>query len=307
MCATTCAAALKLQASSAAEAREKSEAAEAAAADLEAQLAEATAAAKERQAALTTELEAERLENGRLESKCAKMKAAIEAGRPGGVGAAVTPAVRGSGGAPGLVHGMVEREQAENPRELAERQQGELEEVLKCLSPTPGEYATPAPTVACVVFRSLMHWKSFDAERTNVFDRIVSTMGKAIEASPDDQETLSYWLSTTTTLLFLLQRTLVASQAKFPTPALLFKQQLTALVEKTYGMVRGNVRSQITMELGQCIQAPRCEPAPFPRSSSSTVLPRVFSQPRVQRAYGHVASISESSTSDLEPLLTPSR
>jgi len=303
MCATTCAAALKLQASSAAEAREKSEAAEAAAADLEAQLAEATAAAKERQAALTTELEAERLENGRLESKCAKMKAAIEAGRPGG--------------APGLVHGMVEREQAENPRELAERQQGELEEVLKCLSPTPGEYATPAPTVACVVFRSLMHWKSFDAERTNVFDRIIPTMGKAIEASPDDQETLSYWLSTTTTLLFLLQRTLVASQAanstkrqveaKFPTPALLFKQQLTALVEKTYGMVRGNVRSQITMELGQCIQAPRCEPAPFPRSSSSTVLPRVFSQPRVQRAYGHVASISESSTSDLEPLLTPSR
>jgi len=303
MCATTCAAALKLQASSAAEAREKSEAAEAAAADLEAQLAEATAAAKERQAALTVELEAERLENGRLESKCAKMKAAIEAGRPGG--------------APGLVHGMVEREQAENPRELAERQQGELEEVLKCLSPTPGEYATPAPTVACVVFRSLWHWKSFDAERTNVFDRIVSTMGKAIEASPDDQETLSYWLSTTTTLLFLLQRTLVASQAanstkrqveaKFPTPALLFKQQLTAFVEKTYGMVRANVKRQITMELGQCIQAPRCEPAPFPRSSSSTVLPRVFSQPRVQRAYGHVASISESSTSDLKPLLTPSR
>jgi len=147
-----------------------------------------------------------------------------------------------------------------------------------------------------------------------VFDRIISTMSKVIEAHPDDQETLSYWLSTTTTLLFLLQRTLRTSQTQTtniskrrgglfdrwsrtlankasvaasalgapaspgpaapasPTPAgvagglkeveakypaLLFKQQLTAFVEKIYGMVRDNVKRQITTELGQCIQAPR--------------------------------------------------
>eukprot|EP00959_Pyramimonas_sp_CCMP1952_P337500 7067833-Pyramimonas_sp.AAC.1 len=41
-------------------------------------------------------------------------------------------------------------------------------------------------------------------------------------------------------------------EAKYP--ALLFKQQLTAFVEKIYGMVRDNVKREITTELGQCIQ-----------------------------------------------------
>jgi hypothetical protein len=39
-------------------------------------------------------------------------------------------------------------------------------------------------------------------------------MGKTIEENKEDQACLSYWLSTSTTLLFLLQRTLHTSQVR---------------------------------------------------------------------------------------------
>ena len=44
-------------------------------------------------------------------------------------------------------------------------------------------------------------------------------------------------------------------EAKYP--ALLFKQQLTAFLEKVYGMIRDNLKKEISPLLGLCIQAPR--------------------------------------------------
>lgn len=41
-------------------------------------------------------------------------------------------------------------------------------------------------------------------------------------------------------------------EAKYP--ALLFKQQLTAYVEKIYGMIRDNLKKEISPLLGRCIQ-----------------------------------------------------
>lgn len=41
-------------------------------------------------------------------------------------------------------------------------------------------------------------------------------------------------------------------EAKYP--ALLFKQQLTAYVEKIYGMIRDNLKKEISPLLGSCIQ-----------------------------------------------------
>ena len=37
-------------------------------------------------------------------------------------------------------------------------------------------------------------------------------------------------------------------------PALLFKQQLTAFLEKIYGMIRDNLKKEISPLLGMCIQ-----------------------------------------------------
>jgi len=40
-------------------------------------------------------------------------------------------------------------------------------------------------------------------------------------------------------------------------PALLFKQQLTAYVEKIYGIIRDNVKKELSSLLSLCIQAPK--------------------------------------------------
>ena len=54
-------------------------------------------------------------------------------------------------------------------------------------------------------------------------------------------------------------------------PALLFKQQLTAFVEKIYGLLRDNVKKEITPQLGSCIQAPRAARAAGGGASRSAV------------------------------------
>ncbi|CAI5499291.1 unnamed protein product [Closterium sp. Naga37s-1] len=66
------------------------------------------------------------------------------------------------------------------------------------------------PVVACVTYKALLHWRSFEAERTSVFDRIIQTIGGAIE-NQQSNERLAYWFANTSCLLFLLQRTLKAS------------------------------------------------------------------------------------------------
>lgn len=37
------------------------------------------------------------------------------------------------------------------------------------------------PIAACILYKCLLQWRSFEAERTNVFDRIIQTIGTAIE------------------------------------------------------------------------------------------------------------------------------
>ncbi|KAE8667135.1 Myosin-12 [Hibiscus syriacus] len=133
----------------------------------------------------------------------------------------------------------------------------------------------------------------------------------------DNNDLLSYWLSNSSTLLLLLQRTLKASGAESLTPkrrrstsaslfgrmsqglrgspqsagfsflngrllgglddlwqveakypALLFKQQLTAFLEKIYGMIRDNLKKEISPVLASCIQAPRTSRASLVKGRS---------------------------------------
>lgn len=134
-------------------------------------------------------------------------------------------------------------------------------------------------------------------KKTSVFDRLIQMIGSAIE-NEESNVHLAYWLSNTSTLLFLLQQSLKiasasggtphrkpppptslfgrmaqgfrASSANLPVdgldvvrqveakyPALLFKQQLTAYVEKIYGIIRDNVKKDLSSLLPLCIQAPR--------------------------------------------------
>ncbi|CAI7849618.1 unnamed protein product [Closterium sp. NIES-54] len=59
------------------------------------------------------------------------------------------------------------------------------------------------PVAACVVYRSLLHWRVFQAEKTNAFDRIIETF--QMVSRSDDMSTLSYWLSNHVVLLYLVQ------------------------------------------------------------------------------------------------------
>ncbi|CAI5979042.1 unnamed protein product [Closterium sp. NIES-64] len=205
-------------------------------------------------------------------------------------------------------------------RMQSERHSQEQETLLKALSATSLGYSNKRPLAACIVYKCLLHWRAFEAERTSIFDRINRTIRSAVEE--DDRALaalgsggvlsgggglggksmgrLAYWLSNTSCLLVLLQRTLKASgggqagpagrrkgaqgggtsgrmaqmgpqmgyppspplpdgssslklvEAKYP--ALLFRQQLTAYVEKVFGLIRDNLKRDISPILGQCIQ-----------------------------------------------------
>ncbi|CAE5956532.1 unnamed protein product [Arabidopsis arenosa] len=176
-------------------------------------------------------------------------------------------------------------------RSRIERQPHEFVDVLlKCVSKNIG-FSHGKPVAALTIYKCLMRWKIFEAEKTSIFDRIVPVFGSAIENQEDDNH-LAYWLTNTSTLLFLLQRSLrqqsstgssptkppqptsffgrmtqgfrstsspnlstdVVQQVDARYPALLFKQQLTAYVETMYGIIRENVKREVSSLISSCIQ-----------------------------------------------------
>lgn len=236
-------------------------------------------------------------------------------------------------------------------KSLNEKQQEYQDLLIRCVAQHLG-FSRGRPVAACIIYKCLRQWHSFEVERTSIFDRIIQTIGNAIEVgtldliiflcnssllgplwlqhsfklkTQDNNDILAYWLSNASTLLLLLQRTLKAGGAagaapqhrRSPSatlfgrmtqvthnailmfnlslklflivkilfsqsfrstphgvnlsllgddsagtlrqvdakyPALLFKQQLTAYVEKIYGMIRDNLKKEISPQLGLCIQ-----------------------------------------------------
>ncbi|XP_050366509.1 myosin-6 [Argentina anserina] len=180
-------------------------------------------------------------------------------------------------------------------RSVVERQHESVDALINCVVKNIG-YSQGKPVAAFTIYKCLLQWKSFEAERTSVFDRLIQMIGSEIE-NQDNNDRMAYWLSNTSALLFLLQRSLKAagttshrkppaptslfgrmtmgfrsspSSANLPAPALdvvrqveakypalLFKQQLTAYVEKIYGILRDNLKKELSSLLSLCIQAPR--------------------------------------------------
>ncbi|CAN4114485.1 unnamed protein product [Withania somnifera] len=220
-------------------------------------------------------------------------------------------------------------------KSLNEKQQENQELLIRCITQNLG-FAANRPIAACIIYKCLLQWRSFEVERTTVFDRIIQTIGHAIEKTQDNNDVLAYWLSNASTLLLLLQRTLKASAAAAMTPlrrrsssaslfgrmsqsfrgnsqgvnlsfatggvetlrqveakypALLFKQQLTAYVEKIYGMIRDNLKKEISPLLGLCIQAPRTSRASLVKGSSRSVANTAAQQALIAHWQGIVKSL----------------
>ncbi|KAK7377083.1 hypothetical protein VNO80_02503 [Phaseolus coccineus] len=175
----------------------------------------------------------------------------------------------------------------------AEKHQDNYEFLSKCIKENLG-FKHGKPIAARIIYKCLLHWHSFESERTTIFDSIIEGINEALKVRVDDI-ILPYWLSNTSALLCLLQRNLrsngflTTTAQRYPGssgltsrtghgpksplqfigfddgvshvearyPAILFKQQLTACVEKIFGLLRDNLKKELSPLLGSCIQAPK--------------------------------------------------
>ncbi|WCJ29303.1 myosin putative [Euphorbia peplus] len=191
----------------------------------------------------------------------------------------------------------------------AERQQENYEFLSRCIKEEIG-FISGKPMAACIIYRCLLHWHAFESERTVIFDYIIEGVNEVLKVG-DENITLPYWLSNASALLCLLQRNLrsngflnTASQYSTPSglpgrvihglkspfkhigledglshvearyPAILFKQQLTACVEKIFGLIRDNLKKELSPLLGLCIQAPKTSRHAGKTSRSPTGIPQ---------------------------------
>ncbi|XP_072981787.1 protein OPAQUE1-like [Typha latifolia] len=170
--------------------------------------------------------------------------------------------------------------------------------LLSCIREDLG-FKNGKPVAACLIYKCLLHWGVFEAERTSTFDYIIEAINSVLKVVSEN-DVLPYWLANASALLCLLQRNLrsngflsVPSRC-FPAsliiggktsntirqetsssyidaryPAMLFKQQLTACLEKIFGLIRDNLKKEISPLLSLCIQAPKTTRAAGGRRSRS--------------------------------------
>ncbi|KAG6492988.1 hypothetical protein ZIOFF_047960 [Zingiber officinale] len=137
--------------------------------------------------------------------------------------------------------------------------QGYQDLFIECICQDLG-FSKDRPVAACITHKCLLHWRSFEVETTNIFDRIIQAIGWVIEVKPCLLHGIGN--SPRSAVIPFFNDRVVGSSSDFQIvevkyPALLFKQQLIAFVEKIYGMIRDNLKKEIGPILRLCIQAPR--------------------------------------------------
>ncbi|KAJ7966354.1 putative myosin [Quillaja saponaria] len=199
-------------------------------------------------------------------------------------------------------HGLSESRRS---KLTVERHQDNYDFLTRCIKEDLG-FKDGKPLAACIIYKCLLHWHAFESERTAIFDYIIEGINDVLKVG-DESNILPYWLSNASALLCLLQRNLrsngfltaVAQRSTGSTglasrighglkspfkligyedgtshvearyPAILFKQQLTACVEKIFGLIRDNLKKELSPLLGLCIQAPKTARVHAGKSSRS--------------------------------------
>ncbi|KAF5202477.1 Myosin-15 [Thalictrum thalictroides] len=223
-------------------------------------------------------------------------------------------------------------------RMTVEKHQENHEFLLRCIKEDMG-FREDKPVAACIIYKCLLHWRAFESERTAIFDHIILGINDVLKLG-DEEYVLPYWLSNASTLLCLLQRTLqsngfltssqrsggysglsakMAQGLKSPLkyiglegsvshvearyPAILFKQQLTACVEKIFGLIRDNLKKELSPLLGLCIQAPKTVRAHTGKPSRS---PGGVPQPSLSSHWDSIIKFLDSLLSRLRGNYVPS-
>uniref|UniRef100_A0ACD5VR16 Uncharacterized protein n=1 Tax=Avena sativa TaxID=4498 RepID=A0ACD5VR16_AVESA len=88
--------------------------------------------------------------------------------------------------------------------------------LLTCISQYLG-FSGSKPVATLLIYQCLLHWRSFEAMKTGVFDSILHAVNSAIEAQ-NDVKTLAYWLSNLSALTVLLQRSFKTTRTALSTP-----------------------------------------------------------------------------------------
>ncbi|VAH78296.1 unnamed protein product [Triticum turgidum subsp. durum] len=88
--------------------------------------------------------------------------------------------------------------------------------LLTCIPQYLG-FSGSKPVATLLIYQCLLHWRSFEAMKTGVFDRILHAINSAIEAE-HDVRTLAYWLSNLSALTVLLQRSFKTTRTTLSTP-----------------------------------------------------------------------------------------
>jgi len=241
--------------------------------------------------------------------------------------------------------------EAKRQQLVKEQKVADQEKLLQCIGGNLG-FHNGRPLTAVIIFRSCLHWKSFQADRTNLFDKIIQTISAQIDKQQEDNGTLAYWLTNTVTLYHLLQKNIKPAsggshyssvrarvahrtgifgttrsgfssffsrstagasttapsagasdvsvhgaagamgyqQVEAKYPALLFKQQLDAFVQKIFPMLRDNIKKEITPELAACIHAPKAGGRSMP-SRRSAAAPAASADSGVHQLSSHWGNI----------------
>ncbi|XP_062160286.1 myosin-15 [Alnus glutinosa] len=200
-------------------------------------------------------------------------------------------------------HGLSESRRS---KLTVERHRENYEFLSRCIKEDLG-FKDGKPMAACIIYKCLLQWHAFESERTEIFDFIIEGVNDVLKVG-DENVSLPYWLSNASALLCLLQRNLrsngflttssqrsagssglisrVGHGLKSPFkyiggfedglshvearyPAILFKQQLTACVEKIFGLIRDNLKKELSPLLSSCIQAPKAARVHAGKSSRS--------------------------------------
>ncbi|CAB80037.1 myosin-like protein [Arabidopsis thaliana] len=119
------------------------------------------------------------------------------------------------------------------------------------------------PLAACVIYKCLLHWRAFESESTAIFNIIIEGINEALKRNLRSNSFLNASAQRSGRAAYGVKSPFKlhgpddgASHIEARYPALLFKQQLTACVEKIYGLIRDNLKKELSPLLGSCIQVP---------------------------------------------------
>ncbi|EMS64276.1 Myosin-J heavy chain [Triticum urartu] len=122
---------------------------------------------------------------------------------------------------------------------FSERQHDTVDALINCVTENIG-FSEGKPVAAITIYKCLVHWKIFETEKTSVFDRLIQIFGSAMQ-NHDSNEDLAYWLSNSSTLLIILQKSLKAVGSTGTTPHKRPQNQSSFLGRMVYSLASGSL------------------------------------------------------------------